>query len=293
MPINYPNREEEFFSIEPDEPQAEYIVNRKKTDGLNKSDLENAFELIDNIIQKKASEKVATTDVTTYKDPELELLLKEVEYLEDALSTLSNEKADIEKMISQFELRHNMELGELILKILQFRKLNTKNTPEEHEAEKDYDEFLNGYSKAKARSIKNLTKIEEAELKSIYWKAAKLCHPNKFQDENQIRMANAIFIQLKEAYDNNDINQIKRLIEELENGIVNIGLKKSVPKKETLHMVILKLKENIETLIKQLSKLKESETYKLITSIEEIDEYFKGKKNQLKQKLTEVSNGKE
>jgi hypothetical protein len=43
--------------------------------------------------------------------------------LEAKLNKLSDEKTDLEKLIREFGVRHNKELGELILKILQYLSL--------------------------------------------------------------------------------------------------------------------------------------------------------------------------
>ena len=56
--------------------------------------------------------------LTTYIDPEIEGLKLEAKSLEAELNNLSEEKADLEKLIHEFGIRHNNELGELILKIL-------------------------------------------------------------------------------------------------------------------------------------------------------------------------------
>ncbi|HLF47043.1 MAG TPA: hypothetical protein VI548_11495 [Chitinophagaceae bacterium] len=49
--------------------------------------------------------------------------------MEAEVNALSNEKADLEKLIHEFGVRHNNELGELIIKILRFRKQKAKGTP--------------------------------------------------------------------------------------------------------------------------------------------------------------------
>ena len=60
--------------------------------------------------------------LTAYNDPEIEGLRLEAKSLEAELNTLSDEKADLEKQIHEFGVRHNNELGELIVKILGYRK---------------------------------------------------------------------------------------------------------------------------------------------------------------------------
>src|SRR6185437_15392288 len=80
-------------------------------------------------------------NLSIFIDPEIEGLKLEAKSLEAKLNKLSDEKADLEKLIHEFGVRHNNELGELILKILKHRKNKAKGTVEEKEAEEDYKSY--------------------------------------------------------------------------------------------------------------------------------------------------------
>ena len=142
--------------------------------------------------------------LTFYSDPELEGLKLETKVLETEVNALSNEKADLEKLIHEFGVRHNNELGKLILKILRFKKQKAKGTPKQAEAEKDYNNYSKEYEITKDEKIAELTHEEKKELKLKYWKASKLCHPNVVS-EDQKELAEKIFIELNAAYERNDI----------------------------------------------------------------------------------------
>jgi hypothetical protein len=60
--------------------------------------------------------------LTTWQDPEIPALQLEIRSLEWQLSSLEDEKTDIEKRIRNFEIRHTTELGELIISILLLKK---------------------------------------------------------------------------------------------------------------------------------------------------------------------------
>ena len=73
-------------------------------------------------------------NISIFIDPEIDGLKLEAKSLEAKLNRLSDEKADLEKLIHEFGVRQNKELGELILKILKYRKTKAKGTKEETEA---------------------------------------------------------------------------------------------------------------------------------------------------------------
>jgi len=124
-------------------------------------------------------------NLTIYTDPEIEGLKLEAKSLETELNKLSDEKADLEKLIHEFGIRHNTELGELILKILRFRKNKSKGTLKEREAEKDYNNYSREYEISKNEEIAKLTIEEQIEIKKLYRKASKLCHPDVVSEEQK------------------------------------------------------------------------------------------------------------
>ncbi len=90
--------------------------------------LPSTAELIDILVclkEKMYSKAVTAIEIfiskhqslTVYIDPKIDALKLEIKALEAAINILSNEKADIEKLIHEFGIRHNKELGELIIKI--------------------------------------------------------------------------------------------------------------------------------------------------------------------------------
>src|SRR5690606_5184129 len=65
--------------------------------------------------------------LAVWNDPEIDGLKLEVKMLENQINAFENEKADLEKTIHDFQHRHTKELGELILKILELRKIRFRN----------------------------------------------------------------------------------------------------------------------------------------------------------------------
>ena len=230
--------------------------------------------------------------LTIYTDPEIEGLKLEAKYLEAELNNLSEEKADLEKLIHEFGVRHNNELGELILKILRFRRKKAKGTPKEEEAEKDYNEYSREYETSKDEKIAELSDEELKELKQKYRKASKLCHPDVVSEE-QKELADKLFAELNAAYERNDLQRVREILENLEKGNFFASKSDTITEKQLMKAEIEKMRLRIKELKKQVEEIKESEAFKTVSSISDWDNYFKQAKEKLSEQVKGLENGGE
>ena len=100
--------------------------------------------------------------------------------------------------------------------------------------------------------------------------------------------AQKVFIELKSAYESNDLQKVSEILSELEKG--NFKSKsETVTEKEKLKMAISKLKRQIINLENEMIAIKENETYKTIVSIKDWNTYFKETKQKLEGELKELS----
>ncbi len=222
-----------------------------------------------------------------YIDPELEGLKLEAKVLEAEVNQLSDEKADLEKLIHDFGVRHNNELGELILKILRFRKSKAKGTPKEAKAEKDFNDYSKEYEISKDEKINELTEDEQKELKLKYRKASKLCHPDVVSEE-QKELADKIFAELNAAYARNDLKRVREILENLEKGDFFVNKSDAINEKQLLKTEIEKLRLRIMELKEQVQSIKASEAFSTITSIDDWEEYFANAKQNLTKQIAEM-----
>lgn len=229
--------------------------------------------------------------VTIYIDPEIDALKLEIKSLEAAINFLSDEKADLEKLIHEFGIRHNKELGELLIKILQYRKENTKGTPQQQEAEDDYNTYHQEYEATKNEEVATLTDEEQKELKAKYRKASKLCHPDVVSAE-QKELATKLFAELSAAYEKNDIKRVREILESLEKGHFFISKSDAINEKQLLQAEMEKQRLKVKELKEQLQTIKESDTYKTISSIDNWDEYFTNAKQNLRLQINELEGAK-
>lgn len=228
--------------------------------------------------------------ITVYKDPLIPALQLEIRGLEFQVTSLEDEKTDIEKLISTYKLQYNIELGALIKKILYLRKKlakydveldreNKTKQSEYEEAANDFDDF----SKSFEENIKEpkpfeLNDEKLKELKQNFRNATKLCHPDKVTEE-QKEQARLIFTELKTAYDNNDLQKVNEILLNLEKGIFK-SQGQTITEKDKLLIIKHELELKRKTLEKTLHKLKLSETYKKIESLEDWKGHFLKSKQQ-------------
>lgn len=231
--------------------------------------------------------------LTIFIDSEIAALKLESRSLELQINAMDDEKTEIEKLLHSFEIRHNQELGDIIIKILRIRKeklkteaeKDTSKKKEHEEAEKDYDDFNQNYSTLKDEKILELTDEEKKELKTLYRKASMLCHPDKVA-EDQKEEAERIFKELAEAYKKNDLEKVKEILANLEKGIF-LSNTDVTNEKEKLLILVRQLRIKRDHMEEELNAIRKSETYETVSSIDDWDEYFMNLKEKLNNQLVE------
>lgn len=236
--------------------------------------------------------------ITIYNDPEITALKLEIRSLEYQISSLSDEKTDIEKNIRSFELQYNEELGDLISKILLFKKIVAQKIAEEYkndnkkqqeyeEAKFEYEDFSKSHQE-KLNEVKPFVLDEERliELKKNYRKASKLCHPDKVTNE-QKELATKIFTDLKKAYDNNNLKKVNEILKDLEKGIFK-SQGEIINEKDKLKIILENLILKRKKLEEMLFSIKNTDTFNKINEIDNWDYYFQSTKEEFTKILEEL-----
>lgn len=250
-------------------------------EGIRNEEFGSAINKIQNFISKNQQ-------LSIWTDPEIAALKLEIKNLENQLNGFDNEKIELEKLLSEFQHRHTIELGEIILDILKLRKLKFKSDKTKfEEAENDERQYREQVDTEKGKEIFELTDEQKLELKKKFRKATVLCHPDKVADEFK-DAAQRIFIELKQAYDANDLKKVSEILDDLEKGNFFKSKSETVQEKDLLKAAIAKLKRQINILETEIITIKESDTFKTIISIEDWDDYFQRTKEKLQRELEEL-----
>lgn len=238
--------------------------------------------------------------ISIYNDPEIPALQLEIRSLEYQIASLSDEKTDIEKNIRSFELKYNEELGGLITKILLYKKViaekiakesreDNQKQQEYEEAKFDYEDFSKSYNeKLNEEKPLILDKERLIELKNSYRKATKLCHPDKVTDD-QKELATKIFTDLKNAYDNNNLEKVNQILNDLEKGIFK-SQGETINEKDKLKIIRENLIRKRQELEELLLSIKNTNTFNKIANIKNWDNYFEETKEEFVKILEELEN---
>ncbi len=248
---------------------------------ISKNQYENVIEIINDYNAKNSQ-------IHLWIDEEIQSMHYELKELEFKYENLDSELIELHKYISDFEHRHSVELGELILKILEYRKLKFKqNTSKYQEAEKDYEHYKEQFKKEKEKVLYNLTEDEKKELKKKFRKASILCHPDKVSDELK-EIAQTIFIELKIAYESNDLQKVSEILQNLETGNLFKSKSQTISEKDKIKTLIMELRRKITEVENEINSIKESETFINISSIDNWDDYFRKTKEILQTELNNL-----
>jgi len=259
-------------------------------------------EIINNTEKRNYSSVVAGINdfvskfrtLTVYIDSEIAAMRLEIKALGLQVSSLEDEKNEIEKLLFAFNNRYILELGELLRKILFIRKEKLKEEAQQNkakleeakEAQTDYEDFNQSYEESKNEYINKLTEEQQSDLKQKYREATKLCHPD-LVNEKQTEQAKAVFQNLKNAYDKNDLETVSQILSELSQGIFSDKASK-INEKQELIATIKQLRINRDKLEQKMIKLKKTSVYETIIEIFDWNIYFSEKKTRLEEELKQL-----
>jgi len=262
------------------------------------NDLQQILKLIDEMDYKEAVieiEKVLKKQrqVLIYEDPVIPAIKLEIRGLEYQISSLQAELTGIEKLIYQYEIMHNKELGELLAKILKLKrdKLKQESNKDKskkdayNEAEKDYKDYKNTNRSLDKKEIFALDEDQKIDIKELYKEGVFKCHPDRVADELK-QKAESTFINLNEAYKANDFKKVKEIVDKIRNDRLFVSKSESIDKKKLLIVHVAELEQTSFDLLEKIRFLKESETYITISSIDDWKKHFNDLKRELNSQLS-------
>jgi PLD-like domain len=237
--------------------------------------------------------------IQVFVDPEIAALQLEMHALELDISNLENEKSEVEKTIYDFEIQYNRALGQLLMAILAVRRqiaaAHAAAQPDDSEAQErqketdnDYQSYHNTYEATRAKPLSPLTTDEKQLLKNRFREATKLCHPDTVAEAFKEK-AQAVFIELKQAYDENNLERVTTLLDYLKHGKPYQAEHTALTEKRHLRTVIDRLRHRRAQLLDALHGLRTHETFAALQNITDWNTYFDNQKAALEARLEKLN----
>ena len=230
-----------------------------------------------------------------HEDEDVARLKIELQMLESKVVALSSEKGGLEKQMADFHQRTNLELGELTAKYLELKaalkqkEAEEADEPEEkkrkqkeaEEAEEESKGYEKGYDEFKKKPpLPELSDEDQKLLKQLYRKASQLCHPDKVS-EGQREVATKRFMQLKAAYEQNDLEKVKNIYDDLVNNRPYEDSSDTLSDSKLMKQEINRLASTSADLLIEILALKKQISDLGIDEIVNWDEYFAKQKQSL------------
>ncbi len=236
------------------------------------------------------------TRLVRWTDPEIKLLEAELERLSSELAEAESEQAEMAHLIARFHAAHHQALGKRLEKLLRLRMLFRKREAEADsakasdfaKAKEDYDNFQQESATREEedeRTNWKLSEEEEQELKRLFRKASKKCHPDVVSSEHQTAAA-AMFRDLSEAYEKGDLVRVRQIALQADAGVFAASEKATeVEQKEGLKMRVQAARLALEKALAGLSLLKQSAVCSVMARHPDWDVYFQAQALKLDQEI--------
>lgn len=225
-----------------------------------------------------------------YEDPEVARLQRRIKTLMAELAVLQRLKGEIEAQIERLQTRHHQELRSLVVELLQLRQNRRQPTQAASEPPKPETSAHENESESIDRANhqhSRLTPAERHALKEMFRRASKLCHPDLVSAQFKAE-ANVIFIELKTAYEQHNLQRVEEILHLLERG-ERLALQPNKNQdRDKLRAEITYLEKRVQETRQELETLKQSSTYQKLLHIDDWDDYFDDLKAELQRKINRL-----
>ena len=226
---------------------------------------------------------------------------KSIEELEEVLDAIDEESAEYEEYTKLYDdlkeslhdLEEDQERQEEQLKEIEDELDDESIEKEYEEAKNAYEEYHQEHKEIneQQKDINILDEKEKKELKKLYKKAARLCHPDIVADEH-IEQAKEIMQALNNAYSKQDLAEVKMILLSLENGTGFTASSDDIDDAKILKAKIDEIKSKLHEVESEVEEIQKDETFTTLSALDDWDAYFEELKEKLqeeKERLEEAS----
>lgn len=235
-----------------------------------------------------------SSGIVTCEDAALAGLRIELLTLERNIQDLGNAKAEHLRMINAFNEECNRKLGELIKKIVKLREErlfmfepkspDSSNDDAYGKSTNASESFGKQHEEIFREPIVELSARDRAEIRKNYRLAGRLCHPDTV-GEGKKKKAEEIFKSLSTAYAKGEKEVVKKILEALQSGECLASNFEVMNDKALLKKKIEKFKAKKVRIENELGKIENDMVFQLLSRIDDWDEYFERKKEELESQI--------
>jgi len=243
-------------------------------------------------IKQEKLRKKFKEDKQTFEDTKetIEELRNTIDELDKALKHMDQEDENYNEIYQAYKvLKEELERLENELNPQEEELAKTEQSIEEDDVSEEYEEAKSYYDEFESeyehfqdiqKDTIELKNEEKIELKKLYKKAARLCHPDLVSDELKER-AHQLIQQLNEAYRKKDLTQVKKILHSLKTG-TSFGVSiDSINDKELMKEKIEEYRKKIAEIQDELGEIQEDETFQTISTLDNWNDYFEELKSKL------------
>ncbi len=240
------------------------------------------------------------TRLVRWTDPEITLLEAELERLSSNLAEAEAEQAELAHQIARFHAAHHQSLGARLEKLLRLRVLlrereaaaDPAKAADYAQAQQDYDSFQQDSAfreEEDARTKWELSEDERQELKRLFRKASKKCHPDVVPLEHQAAAA-AMFRDLSEAYEKGNLVRVQQIAAQAEADIFTASDKATeADQKASLQARVQAVRAALEKARAELAAVQQSAACRVMSQHPEWDAYFQTQAMKLDQEIKRLA----
>lgn len=210
------------------------------------------------------------------RNPVPDLLRARIRTLEIEIAVLEEQKRRDESLIDQYHFLIRVHIGDLLIAIADLKAKLAERLARQTRRRSDTDRADNlrstyerthqQVSVATDNPLPSLTENAEIELRRLYRQAATQAHPDRFMnDPVRYALANKYMASLNEAYKQKDLAQLRRLVEDLEDGLI-FNTHTDTDDKAVLEKRLARLLALKTDLMAQIQALQQDEGYQWMTN---------------------------
>ena len=242
------------------------------------------------------------TRLVRWSDPEIRLLEAELERATTDLADLETELAELHHLVARFQATHYESLGERLRTLLRLRlhlferqiRVDPERRSAYDRAKEDFKEFEREQEVQRedsARTKWDLSSEEQKDLKSLFRKGSKHCHPDLVPAEHHDAAAQ-MFRELRDAYDEGDLERLRRLVKRAETGLFlppEVSGETESRTKQRLRARIDGIREAIDRARAGIDAIRRSPSYATMTEHDDWAALFEAQARQLDHEIEKLT----